>query len=204
MNKSKFIIVSVLIAFILGSICESADAQARRRTRVAKTRRGTVVVVHRPHRKVVVRRAHVRYAGLPRWGSTVTVIPSQAVVIKARNTPHYFYNGIYYAPRNAGYVVVRPIAGIRIRVLPVGYRTVLVGSASYYYYYGTFYTRTADVTEEYAVVDAPEGAVVDALPDGYEIKTIDDSEYYLLDGVYYAEVDAPEFEDGIGYEVVTK
>ncbi len=34
----------------------------------------------------------------------------------------------------------------------------------------------------------------------YKPKTM--PEYYELDGIYYAEVDAPEFEDGVGYEVV--
>jgi uncharacterized protein YxjI len=51
-------------------------------------------------------------------------------------------------------------------------------------------------------VNPPTGAIVDALPEGYEIKTTDGNEYYYLDGVYYAEVDAPEFEDKIGYQVV--
>ena len=52
------------------------------------------------------------------------------------------------------------------------------------------------------VVDGPEGAFVDALPDGYEIKTVGNNEYYFLDGIYDAEVDAPEFADGVGYDVV--
>jgi hypothetical protein len=199
MNKLKFIIGSLLITLALGMITEQAEAQ-RRRT-VVKTRRGTAVVVRRPHRTVVVRKAHVRYVGMPRWGTTVRVVPTGAVVVKHRRAPYYFYNGIYYSQRGADYVVVRPAAGLRIRVLPVGYRTVLVGPARYYYYYGTFYTQTSQA-DEYTVVDAPEGAVVDALPEGYEVETIDGNEYYVLDGVYYAEVDAPEFDDKIGYEVV--
>ena len=75
----------------------------------------------------------------------------------------------------------------------------MLGPRTYYYYYGTFYCQRGN---EYEVIDAPEHAVVDALPDGYEVVEKNGVEYYFLDGVYYAEVDAPEFEDGIGYEVV--
>ncbi|CAN5336858.1 hypothetical protein BH10BAC4_BH10BAC4_12610 [soil metagenome] len=151
---------------------------------------------------VVVRKAHVRYAAMPRWGTVVAVRPATAVAIRGtRRNRYYFHNGIYYSPRRGSYVVVRPSPGLRIRSLPAGYRTVVVGPRNYYYYYGTFYTKASDV-DQYDVVEAPEGAIVDALPDGYEIKTVGNNEYYFLDGIYYAEVDAPEFADGVGYEVV--
>jgi hypothetical protein len=97
--------------------------------------------------------------------------------------------------------VVRPVPGIRIRVLPVGYRTVLVGPRHYYYYYGTFYSRVEN-NGEYEVVDAPEGAIVDALPDGYEVKTVNDTEYYTIDDDFYAEVETDNIEGGVGYQVV--
>jgi len=181
-------------------ITQYADAQHRERVRVR--RHGNVVVVtRRPARRVVVRRAHVRYVGMPRWGTVVTVAPAGAVVIHHGPTPYYFDRGVYYVHRGGGFAVVRPVPGVRIRVLPVGYRTIVVGSRPYYYYYGTFYVKSSKA-DEYIVTDAPEGAVVDALPDGYEVKTIGDSEYYVLDGVTYAEVDAPEFEDGVGYQVM--
>jgi hypothetical protein len=199
MNKLRFILFSLLLTCGLGLISEQAEAQ-RKRT-VVRTRRGTTVVVRRPQRTVVVRKAHVRYAGMPRWGAKVRVVPAGAVVVKYKRTPYYFHNGVYYNRIGSDYVVVRPVRGVRVRVLPVGYRTIVVGPASYYYYYGTFYTK-APQAEEYEVVEAPEGAVVDALPEGYEVETIDGKEYYVLDDVYYAEVDAPEFEDKTGYEVV--
>lgn len=182
----------VLVAFT-----ETAQAQHRRRGRVRETK---VVVVRRPHHTVVVRRAHVRYAGLPRWGTVITAAPAGAVIIRSRRHPYYFHNGIFYAQRAGGFVVTRPVAGVRVRVLPAGYRTIVVGPRNYYYYYGTFYVKSSG--DEYVVADAPDGAVIDALPDGYEVKTIDGNEYYELDGVYYAEVDAPEFDDKVGYEVV--
>ena len=52
------------------------------------------------------------------------------------------------------------------------------------------------------MVTPPETAVVDGLPDGYSIRKIDNTEYYYLNGTYYAEIDAPNLEGKIGYEVV--
>jgi len=201
MKVSKVVITCLLALTTLWGSIETAEAQVRRHKAKKAVVRHDVRVVHRRHHAVVVRRAHVHYAHLPRWRSTVRVVPTAAVVIRPGRNPYYYHDGIYYTSYNSSYVVVRPVRGIRIRVLPVGYRTVVVGPRNYYYYYGTFYTKPT-TAEEYEVVDAPEGAVVDALPDGYEVKAIDGVEYYVLDDVYYAEVDAEEFEDGVGYEVV--
>ncbi len=197
MKNIKIFSIFIIMILALSGIIESAEAQSRHRDRRVKTR---VVRRHVRH-SVVVRRAHVRYAHLPRWRTSVTVVPTTAVIIKTKTNPYYFDRGVYYTPRNNAYVVVRPNAGVRIRVLPVGYRRVVVGPRNYFYYYGTFYTQV-DKSDEYETIDAPEGAIVDALPDGYEVKTIDGTEYYVLDDVYYAEVETDEVEDGIGYEVV--
>lgn len=184
----------VILLAVLSNV-EPAEAQRGRRNG-----RKQVKVVRVRHR-VVVRRAHIRYAHLPRWRSSVMVLPTGATIIKTRNNPYYFHQGIYYTQRNNAYVVMRPAAGLRIRVLPVGYRRLVVGPRNYYYYYGTFYSQVG-TTEEYKTVDPPLGAVVDALPDGYEVKTVDGKEYYVLDDVYYDEVETDEVQDGIGYEVV--
>ena len=195
MKRFKFLIILAAAVLTVISSIQTAEAQRKGRGRGKR-----VVVVHRPHRTVVVRKAHVRYAALPRWGAVVTTVPAGAVVVKSRRNPFHFHQGIYYARRNDGFVIVRPAAGVRVRILPVGYRTINVGPRSFYYYYGTFYTR-ASSSDDFVVTDPPEGAVVDALPDGYQIKTVEGKEYYEIDGVYFAEVDAPEFEDGVGYEV---
>jgi hypothetical protein len=189
-----------LIATVLVTVSVSETAEAQRRVRARGGVRRDVRVV-RVHRKVVVRKAHVHYAHLPRWGTVVTTIPAAAVVIKTQRSPYYFWNGVYYAPRNGSYVIVRPTPGIRIKTLPMGYRRIVVGPRPYYYYYGAFYTKI-DQTDEYETVEPPEGAIVDALPEGYEVRKVGDTEYYVLDGTYYAEVDAPEFDDKVGYEVV--
>jgi Family of unknown function (DUF6515) len=199
MKKMK-IAVSFLFLLIAITTVQTTDAQTRhkpQRVRVVKRNHVTVVRVH-PR---VYRRAHIRYAALPRWGAVVTAYPAGAVVIRSGVNSFYFYNGIYYAPRQNNYVIVHPVRGLRIQVLPVGYRRILIGPRPYFYYYGTFYAQ-ADNSDEYEVTDAPEGAIVDALPDGYEVKTISGNEYYYLDGVYYAEVDADDIEGGTGYKVV--
>ena len=198
MNKNSIttVVPMVILITILGitGCIETSLAQGRGRG----AHRGGVARVYHP---VVVRRAHIRYTNLPRWGSVVTTQPSSWVVVRSGRNPYYFSDGIYYAPRNSGFVIVRPARGLIIRGLPIGYRTIVSGPRNYYYYYGSYYTQV-DNTNEYRVVDPPVGAVVDALPDGYEIKTRSGIEYYVLDGVHYAEVDAPEFEDGVGYQVV--
>lgn len=193
MSRSKIIALLVLSLIVVTTFVEPSHAQRRKKR---------VVVRHavRTRHKVVVRKAHIRYAHLPRWGAVIATAPVAAVVIKTHPNSYYFYNGIYYTPRNGNYVIVRPVRGVRVRELPIGYRRVIVGRRHYYYYYGTFYTKLN--TGEYETIDPPVGSVIDALPDGYDIKIANGEEYYILDGVSYAEVDAPEFDDGIGYEVV--
>jgi hypothetical protein len=182
--------------FLFAAFSQATNAQRGQRitrVKVVKTPRVKVVTV-RTH---VTRRAHIRYAALPRWGAAVTVVPAGAIVINS----YHFHNGVFYTKRNNGFVVVHPARGIRIHVLPVGYRTIIIGPRTYYYYYGTFYTKVVNA-EEFEVVEAPEGAIVDALPDGYEVKTVGGNEYYILDGVYYGEVDAADIDGGVGYKVI--
>ena len=199
--KKNAIFTAVLLAVLaMTAIPETVDAQPRRKPVKVRVIKHNNVRIVRAHPRVV-RRAHIRYAHLPRWGSVVSVLPNGAVIIKSHTNPYYFNNGIYYSPYNNGYVVVRPARGIRIRILPVGYRHIIIGPRHYYYYYGTFYSKV-DNANEYEVVDAPAGAIVDALPDGYTVEIINGTEYYVLDGVKYAEVDAADIDGGIGYEVV--
>ncbi len=187
-------IIGLLLLLIAAStlVPQYAEAQRRRHKRVIVVKRG-------PGHRVVFRKAHVRYAALPRWGVVVNTRPVNAIVIGGRRGTYYYDGGVFYRPHNNAFMVVRPARGIRISLLPPAHRVIVLGPRRYYYYYGTYYVKSAN---DYVVIDAPKGAVVDALPDGYEIKNIDGNEYYYLDGVYYAEVDAKEFDDGVGYEVV--
>lgn len=189
MKRTLFLSVITLIA--AWAMTNPAEAQ---------NRHGRAAASKRPAHHVVARQAHVHYSGMPHWGASIHAIPPGAVSIRYRNRPYYYHNGVYFAPRSGGYAVVRPVRGIRVTVLPMGYRTVVIGPRNYFYYYGTFYRPSSG---GYVVVNPPVGAVVDSLPEGYSVATVGGVEYYVLDGITYAEVDAPEFPDGIGYEVIS-
>jgi hypothetical protein len=75
----------------------------------------------------------------------------------------YFNGGIWYAPRGAGFVVVRPPVGLVIGVLPPYYSTVWFAGAPYYYADNVYYSWQPD-QNGYAVVDPPESADAPAAP----------------------------------------
>ena len=155
---------------------------------------------HIKHKKVKAKHlAHYNYRHLPKRGLVVTTIPADTKLIKYNNAGFYFRNGVFYKPLGAAsFVVVRAPLGIRINALPPGHRKIVMGTAIYYYHYGTYYSKSPDA-EEYEVVEPPEGAEVDALPEGYESETIDGVTYYTLDDVRYME---QEKEVGTVYKVV--
>jgi Family of unknown function (DUF6515) len=189
--------VWIFSCFLLLIHAQSSMAQRRQGRTSVKV--GATVGAPRVYHPVVARHAQVHYASHPRWGASVTTVPVGAMSVRYRRNPYYYHDGVYYSHRDNGYVVVRPTRGLRVTVLPSGYRTINFGPRNYYYYYGTYYTRD---NSGYVVVEPPVGAVVDSLPDGYDVTNINGTEYYVLDGVYYAEVDAPEFADGVGFQVV--
>ena len=154
-----------------------------------------------PHKKGPVKhKAHVRYAHLPRRGAVISTVPKGNIVVTHKGVKFKFHNGVFYKPKGATFVVVRPPCGLKIAALPAGHLCVVVKKKRYFYYYGTFYVKTAGV-EEYEVVEAPVGAEVDALPEGYEISTVDGVEYYTLEDAKYQAV---EKEDGtVMYQVVS-
>lgn len=138
-----------------------------------------------PVKRVPVKRTRVvyyDYRHLPKRGAVVTTIDSRAGEIRYGNIGYRFYAGVWYKPLGNQWVVTRPSYGVRVQVLPVGYRRVLVGPRVYYYYYGTYYTQQ---NQEYEVIEAPMGAEVGSLPDGYNVLTVNGVEYYELDGIYY-------------------
>ena len=191
------LIFSVITVIFLPRDLQAQGRRGPDKVKVVRYHHTRLVRVHPD----VIRPAHVRYAHLPRWGTVVSQRPASAIVISSPYGPYYFHNGIYYIYRQPGFTIVRPVPGIRIKVLPVGYRRFILRNRPHYYYYGTFYVK-ADKSDEYEVVDAPEGAIVDALPDGYEVENIGGTEYYVLDGVYYTEVETHQIKEGIGYRVV--
>jgi hypothetical protein len=188
LNCLKILVISVLL---LGtSVVHEAQAQRRRD--------GVVVVVKKPRRTVVVR----HYRGLPRYGRAVRTLPRGALVVKHGNMVYHVADGISYQRRTSGYVVVKPVPGLRVRALPRTLIRLTVRGAVFFYHYGVFYTLPQG-SDGYEVVEPPVGAVVDALPEGYEELLIDDKLYLDVDGVLYKPVGTDLYEDGTGYEVVS-
>jgi len=176
----KYTLIGLLCLF---AFPKKAEAQKRSTMRV---KRSKVVVQKRTRvRPVRARRvAHYRYRGMPRWGKTVRTVGVGYIGIRFGGIGYRFHRGIWYRPFGKKYRVTRAPFGIGVRVLPVGYRKLVVGTNTYFYYYGTYYEKYID-SEEYIVVKAPIGAKVDALPEGYEIVKISDMEYYKFEYTYY-------------------
>jgi uncharacterized protein DUF6515 len=105
-----------------------------------------------PHWRYDDRFHHDRY--YPQLGYRVTVLPPARVEIRFRGEPFFFHSGVWYRPVGPSFVVVRPPVGIVVAALPVGYSTVVVGGAPYYYANDAYYVQRPD---GYAVVDAPPG-----------------------------------------------
>jgi hypothetical protein len=119
---------------------------------------------------------------MPKYGHTTTKVPKYSNKIYHGNTYYYYNNGIYYRPYNNSYVVTRAPIGVRVGILPVGYRPVVINRTNYYYYYGTYYTKNNDY---YEVIAPPVGAVVENIPTGYEKIEINGETYFIADGIQY-------------------
>lgn len=179
--KSKKIVFTLLTTLLMLFAFTPEVAAQKKKYKVKKH-------VKQNHKKTAknrtkVRRvAHYRYRHLPRRGKVVRHVGG--VRIGHRGLNFRFHNGVWYRPHGKRFVVARAPFGIRVRVLPVGFRRIVIGPRPYFYHYGTFYTKVDNI-EEYEVVAAPPGAEVDALPDDYEVIKVKEVEYYKLDGVYY-------------------
>ncbi|PTS94272.1 hypothetical protein DBR11_23740 [Pedobacter sp. HMWF019] len=190
-----------LLSLIIAALAMLSTASAQNRGQQRQSNGPGSRPDNRPAHQTVLREANVHYKNMPKWNAAAPSKPVAPIRLQAGKNPYYFSKGVYYTRKNNSYVVSRPPRGMRLKVLPVGYRTIPFGGLSYYYYFGTFYNLDP-ASNQYVVIDPPVGAIVDALPDGYEIQVVNGIEYYYFDGTYYAEVDAPEFPNGIGYQVV--
>lgn len=122
----------------------------------------------------------------PYRGQRVSTIIGPRVSIGFGGINYRYSSGYYYRPYGSYFSVVAPPVGIRINVLPRGYRNVYVGNDPYYYYGGTYY-RSRPNAADYEVVDAPLGASVPELPNGSKVVVVDGQKFYEMDGTYYKE-----------------
>ena len=72
--------------------------------------------------------------------------------------------------------------GHKVKVLPVGYRKLLVRGTPFYFNAGVFYKTSPS---GYVVVKAPPGARISALPPGYISITLGLKHYFHVNGTYY-------------------
>jgi hypothetical protein len=113
-------------------------------------------------------------------------------------TGYYRHYGSYYYRHHYGfYRPFIPRFGVRVMVLPSGYRRIYAGSYPYYYYDGVYYAPVP--RGGYQAVKPPIGARVSELPGDAQTVLIDGRQYYVSDGTYYREVKTAD--NGIGYEV---
>ncbi len=219
MNRiGKGLLLTVLMTGMFCALPGEADAQRKKPVnKAAKKRAVKNAVRHNTTNRAVAKRrvrkryvkrhvVHRTYRGFPRRGAIVRTTPGGAVVVNFKRQRYHYHGGVFYVAATGGFKVVRPVLGIRVRVLPTARRRIVVAGHSrpYYYYGGVFYTQETNDAgeEEYEVAKAPEGAVVDGLPEGYETVAVAGEDYYELDDVYYRPVEAEEFDEGVGYEVV--
>jgi len=152
------------------------------KTAIHKGKKGKVYT-HKTHKRVKrTRVVHHHYRHLPKRGLVVNSVHSNSLSIRFGGIGYRFHSGVWYKPHGAKWMVSRPSYGMRIQVLPVGYRTINIGQRNYFYYYGTYYVNT---DKAYEVVEAPIGAEIGSLPDGSNTVEVDGNIYYVLDGIYY-------------------
>lgn len=122
---------------------------ARSRARGAMNRIGLVAIVLAG---TVAAPVLAQRTGYPAVGESATELPAENSAITFRGSRYYFASGSWYQQVVAGYVVVKPPAGIVVPGLPPVHTTVWVGGAPYYAANEVFYQATPG---GYQVVRAP-------------------------------------------------
>jgi len=136
--KLAIILSAASLTFLMGMETASADPHVGRighhHNRIVVEKQ---VVVHRP--------APVRTAISRTIGALVHSIPASRVRVVHAGKTYFIHDGVYYSKRPNGYVVVNPVAGIRLASLPRGYTTVVVNGETLYRYRSTNYRRVNGV-----------------------------------------------------------
>jgi len=156
----------------------------------------------------------------PKLGMQLNVLPNGYYSFSIGPRPYYYYNGVYYRPYSAGYMVIAPPMGAVIYQLPRGAAPTQIDGEKYYEYNGTYYKQGIDSDNRfsYTVVgtdgvinndsDASESATTkvgyktDELPEHCRPVVIDGERLYATaSGQYYKKV----FEgDKVYYELVER
>ena len=144
--KSKSIVLGMLVVMMLAGLVSETDAGKRRKK-----------VVKKPvPRKVIKKRHHVAR-------KVLKSLPAGHVKIVVGPGHRYYHRGVFYRHGPNGYMVTVAPRGARVKVLPPGYTTVIVGGVRYQHYYGAYY-HYLDEDKVYVVVEPPvEAATADVI-----------------------------------------
>ena len=129
----------------------------------------------------------------PPVGSVQSSLPGTYRPYYRGNERYYFSGGIWYAPRGAGFVVVRPPSGLVVAVLPPYYSTLWFGGNPYYYANNVYYAWQPD-QNGYAVVDPPDNADQPSPPPDSPTAGVDEPIVYPKDGQSKDQQAADQFE----------
>ncbi len=136
----------VTIAASLGLIMSLAISSAEAHPRIYSHTSHSRVVVQRD---IVVRPAPAANLVARTIGAVFNTLPANHVRVVHAGRTYYVHDGIYYARQGARYVVVRPVAGIRVTSLPRGYTTARIDGRIHYRFNDVTYRR---INNYYVVV----------------------------------------------------
>jgi hypothetical protein len=92
-----------------------------------------------------------------RSAAVVVNPPSDRTRVLVGAKEYHYAHGVFYRPGPKGYLAIRGPIGARIRTLPLGYVSLELRGAPFFFYYGTYYQFDAP-TNGYIVVSPPQGA----------------------------------------------
>ncbi|MDY8134310.1 DUF6515 family protein [Aquimarina sp. 2201CG5-10] len=176
----------ITILSVFGALFMNETVNAQRKVVVRGPKR---TVVRTTSQRVVYRRP----VPIVR---AVRTLPSTTVVIKRNGIHYHYHRGLYYRYYGGRYVVVTAPIGIRVKILPVGHRTIVLANIPYYYYQGTYYIES---NNGYKTIEAPENIIVHELPEDAEQLEIDGKNYFEYGSTLYKVVTTPE---GKAFKVV--
>jgi hypothetical protein len=94
--------------------------------------------------------------------------PAERTRVVVGSAEYHYAHGVFYRAGPKGYVAIRGPIGARIKTLPVGYVSMTIGEAPFFFYYGTYY-QLDQPTNEYVVVPPPPGAPTVAGLDKFDL-----------------------------------
>lgn len=164
--------------------------EAQRRVVVAPSR--TIVVTRVPRKEVVYIKTSTVVSPAP---VGVTTLPPSSVTIVFGHRNFFYHEGVYYALKPDGYVVVNPPVGVKVSTIPASTVIITFHSNIFYYISGVFYIQ---VPGGYKVVSPPVGAKIMQLPNEAVKISVAGEIYYERFGTLYKKL---ETEQGFSFLV---